>query len=313
MRSACALLAALAVSLPASAQITIPESVTLKQGRLGKIEAISKTSVKWLNLHEGLDLVADSTGKFALIVGHVPGTYKIAAFTGGPDGPSDPAYCLVTITASGATPGGGVSPPAKVDPKLATCKLRFASAGCTATIIGPMGSDGFWSALTAAHCTGAVGSKGTITLPDGRTFTVTVTARDTEADLSWLRIESKGLENIAYAILAKEIPPVGTKIWHCGYGVDQPGNREEGNVTGGQDSNGQIRMTLSVSSGDSGSGIFRADTGELVAVVCCTSARGTRATMWGGSCVSAERLRKASLRERPLLILPFLETEVQRR
>jgi hypothetical protein len=53
-----------------------------------------------------------------------------------------------------------------------------------------------------------------------------------------------------------------------GYGVDKPGNKETGHMVSGPDGNGQLRMNLSVSSGDSGSGTIRADTGELVAVVC---------------------------------------------
>ena len=54
-------------------------------------------------------------------------------------------------------------------------------------------------------------------------------------------------------------------------------------MTAGPDSNGQLQFRLSVSSGDSGSGIFRADTGEVVGVVCCTSGLGVNAAMWGGA------------------------------
>jgi len=46
-------------------------------------------------------------------------------------------------------------------------------------------------------------------------------------------------------------------------------------------------MTLSVSHGDSGGGIFREDTGELVANVCCTKGIGLKTTMWGGCSTKA--------------------------
>jgi hypothetical protein len=79
-----------------------------------------------------------------------------------------------------------------------------------------------------------------------------------------------------------------------GYGIDRPGNREDGRVTGAETPDGQLQMELSVSSGDSGGGIFRSDTNELVAVVCCTTDRGRKTLMYGGSAERAGRMRPVS-------------------
>ena len=69
---------------------------------------------------------------------------------------------------------------------------------------------------------------------------------------------------------------------------------EDGRITGAETSDGQLQMELSVSSGDSGGGIFRADTNELVSVVCCTTERGRKTLMFGGSTEQAAKLRPAS-------------------
>jgi len=177
------------------------------------------------------------------------------------------------------------------NPEAATGQLRFGNAGCTATVMYPRRSDGRWEILTAAHCTGGVGSKGSIKLKDGRTIAVTVAVRDQKCDVSWLVTDDATLTELPYAKLAVGDPAVGVSIWHMGYGVDKPGNKETGAVVRGPDSKGQLEMTLSVSSGDSGSGIFRSDNGELIAVVCCTSSMGRPGSMWGGSATSAARLR----------------------
>ncbi|MFM7148741.1 MAG: trypsin-like peptidase domain-containing protein [Gemmataceae bacterium] len=194
------------------------------------------------------------------------------------------ARVVVTIRADDGKP----APPSteRPDPVGATGRLRFGNAGCTATLIGPRRDDGRWDVLTAAHCTGAVGSTGTLRLSDGRTLSVTVTARDTQADLAWLvteRVEG----TLPHAVLARSVPAEGTAVWHQGFGVDRPGNRETGRILATASPRGQLALRLSVSSGDSGSGIFREDTGELVAVVCCTSG----STTYAGSSVSALSLK----------------------
>ena len=180
-------------------------------------------------------------------------------------------------------------PPAKADPAKALVRIQFGNAGCTATVIGPRRSDGKWDLLTAAHCISGPGAKGTGKLLDGRSVNLVAGVRAEEPDLCWLcTVEPH--DSLPFAELAREVPAAGVPIWHAGYGVDRPGNREVG-VTVGESTGGQLEMRLSVSSGDSGGGIFREDTGELIAAVCCTSARGAVARVWGGSSVVARRLR----------------------
>jgi hypothetical protein len=104
-------------------------------------------------------------------------------------------------------------------------------------------------------------------------------------------VTDAAVDDLPVANLAAKNPPVGTEIWHMGYGIDKPGNREDGRVTGTETRDGQLPMELSVSSGDSGGGIFRADTNELIAVVCCTTERGRKVLMFGGSAERAARLR----------------------
>lgn len=185
-----------------------------------------------------------------------------------------------------------IGTPAPPTPPTATVQLRIAGSSCTATIIAPRRNDGKWDILTAAHCTGPVGSAARITLKDGRTLAATVTVRDTTADLAWLSTDASELTDLPAARLAANDPTAGVRIWHAGYGVDRPGNRMEGTLLGGPDAAGQLRLRLSVSPGDSGSGIFRVDNGELVAVVCCTLIPGSHSTVWGGAASTARRLRR---------------------
>jgi hypothetical protein len=100
--------------------------------------------------------------------------------------------------------------------------------------------------------------------------------------------------DLPYALIAAKNPEPGTAVWHMGYGVDKPGNREDGTVAEPENAQGQLRMILSVSSGDSGGGIFRADTNELVSVVCCTSGMARKVSMWGCSTEMARRTRPKS-------------------
>lgn len=194
-----------------------------------------------------------------------------------------------------APPGPPITPPVppkvKPDPVAATGRITFGNSGCTATVIYPRRADGRWDVLTAAHCV-TTANRGRLNLRTGQSVSVRVVKTNSDADICWLVTEEPA-EGLPFAELAPEIPDAGTAVWHNGYGVDRPENREDG-VVDGQSSGGQLRMTLNVSSGDSGGGIFRSDTGQLVAVVCCTQSRGQKTTMYGGSSVMAARLRPTS-------------------
>ncbi|HEY1188513.1 MAG TPA: trypsin-like peptidase domain-containing protein [Gemmata sp.] len=184
-------------------------------------------------------------------------------------------------------------PTPKADPLNALGRIQFTNAGCTATVVYPRRADGKWDMLTAAHCVRHVGTGavGTCQLREGKQFKVRVVNLEEGSDCAWLVTESADLGDLPFAMLASKNPEAGAKIWHAGYGVDVPGNREDGEVRNSQDGNGQTEFSLSVSSGDSGGGIFRTDTGELLSTVCCTTAKGQRARVWGASVESVTKRR----------------------
>jgi len=252
-----------------------------------------RAAVLW-RVHPAKDVQRATTPRGTLEFVAPPGTYavELLAIRTTADGlVVDETQTAVVVEACAAVPPDArPKPPAKPDPAPAVGKLRFGNAGCTATVVGPRRADGRWDVLTASHCTGTPGSRGSFTLKDGRTLAVTVAARETGADLTWL-VTDDAVDDLPAAALAADNPPVGTAVWHAGYGIDRPGNREDGRVTGAESPDGQLAMELSVSSGDSGGGIFRADTDALVAVVCCTTERGRKTLMYGGSAARAARLR----------------------
>lgn len=130
-------------------------------------------------------------------------------------------------------------------------------------------------------------------LRDGRTLGIKRIAVDARADACWC-VTVNNTEVYPFTFVAKESPKPGTRIWHAGYGVDQPGNREDGTVTSGPNGDGQIEMRLSVSSGDSGGGIIATETGEVISCVCCTTARGATARVWGASPEAIHKLRPSA-------------------
>jgi hypothetical protein len=90
--------------------------------------------------------------------------------------------------------------------------------------------------------------------------------------------------------LAERSPVAGAKVWHAGYGIDRPENREEGLRGNSTTASGKLEFILSVSSGDSGGPIIDARTEEIVSCVCCTQARGKLAPMYGASVESIRAL-----------------------
>ena len=224
-----------------------------------------------------------------------PGVYEVEllVITNNSDGTLSVTEARTTVEIESCTPP---TPPApkpgsgKLDPVNAIGRIRFGNAGCTATVIGPRRADGRWDVLTAAHCVSGVGARGTLTLKDGRTLGLRVVAHHPTPDVAWCTTDDE-IADLPYAIIAEKNPEPGTKVWHMGFGIDRPGNREEGVVVEGEDARGQLRMLLSVSSGDSGAAIFRSDTDEIISVVCCTSDIGRKVSMWGGSTEIIRRTR----------------------
>ena len=177
-----------------------------------------------------------------------------------------------------------ITPPSNIDPVKATVRIRHGNAGCTATILSQRPGPGRYYVLTAAHCVRGARGLGTLTLSDGRSYPFSILRSNAQADVALLEITAP--EGLPVAEIADGEPSVGTVVWHQGYGVDRPGNRENGLIAGPVDRNGQLPMTLSVSSGDSGSGIFRSDNGQLVSVVRCTGGGRT----YGGGVIAIRRL-----------------------
>jgi hypothetical protein len=204
-----------------------------------------------------------------------------------PPAPPPPTY-PTPPTNPGAQPP--VPPEVKPDPLAAIGRIQFGNAGCTATIIGTKRVDKRHWVLTAAHCIQGVGQRGTMRLRDGREFGISVQSYNTRADCAWLLTDPMD-DRYPFALLAAASPEPGEPIWHAGFGVHQPSNREEGVVVAKQNGDGQIQFRLSVSSGDSGGGIAVNKNGEIVSTVCCTTEKGRMADVWGASPESIRALR----------------------
>lgn len=196
-----------------------------------------------------------------------------------------------TPTPPTPTPPAPVPPPApKVDTLAAIGRIQFGNSGCTATITGPRRDDGRYWVLTAAHCVNGVGQSGTMKLRDGRSLGLQVVAIDRRADCCWCVTSTNSVE-YPVAFVADRSPSPGARIWHAGFGIDVPGNREDGTVSTGPNSDGQIEMRISVSSGDSGGGMALDSDGRIISCVCCTTIRGAVGRVWGASPESINALK----------------------
>jgi len=254
----------------------------------------AKSAIKWRVL-PSLGVQRATTPKEILEFAAKPGKYEVELLAISINGEAielQEATTAVEIEGCHPMPPAPPSPPTPPNPKPpspgtrdtlnAIGKIQFGNAGCTATVIWPQRSDGRWDLLTAAHCVQSVGQVGKFQLRNGREFQVKVVDVQRGPDCAWL-VTTKPEDALPYAVLAKSNPPTGVAVWHAGFGIDKPGNREDGIVTSGESSQGQISFTLSVSSGDSGGGIVRTDTDEIVSTVCCTQQRGVKTTMYGAS------------------------------
>lgn len=309
------LLAALPASadpLKVPASIEVPAKVGPHQLVRCKINAADpKATVIWrVNPSKDVQRATNPRGVFEWVA--PPGTYVVEALVirNGADGSHEVDEYSATVEVERCcekVPPAPIdpkqpdpktpAPKAKADPWNALGRIQFGSAGCTATVVHPRRPDGKWDILTANHCIDhvGIGARGTMQLR-GRSdrFTVRVVAADAKSDAAWLVTDSADLGDLPFAYLAEKPAERGVKIWHGGFGVDTPGNREEGSVTNPADSNGQTELFLSVSSGDSGGGMFREDNGELISTVCCTTSRGNKARVWGANVDSIRRLRPKS-------------------
>lgn len=197
----------------------------------------------------------------------------------------------VTIEAAGPKPPDkGKAPPvgkmSKEEAERALVYINFGSSGCTATVIGPKRADGRWNIFTANHCLGSGLKKGRAKLQDGRVVNVSVVWADYASDGAWLVTDS-AVDDMPFAYLSKDAPPPGTAVWQAGYGVNTKRQTRTGEIRSGPRKDGKLTMKLAVSSGDSGGGIFRADTNEVVASVFGTEGWAGQVITVGCSCVKA--------------------------
>ena len=100
----------LAVILAQSPIVELPKELSIRSGRLLKIEAKSAgKTVKWVNTSDDADLIVSESGRWAIFSSTVAGTYKIFAWTAAGDMPSEAAICTIIV-------GGGIPPPPTPDP-----------------------------------------------------------------------------------------------------------------------------------------------------------------------------------------------------
>jgi hypothetical protein len=215
----------------------------------------------------------------------------VAGLAGGLGGGSIRPGVVAPVVVPPVDPPVVVVPPSvPVDPVASVHRVSFGNAGCTGTVVLPRRVDGRWLVLSAGHCVSGVGQKGQLCLPDG-CLGLSVVSVDRVSDCSWSVTDSSELALVGVRLAASSAA-VGARVWHCGFGVDRPGSREDGVVEAGPDGKGQCRYRLSVSSGDSGAGIFSSLSGELLSPVCCTERKGSVASVWGASPESCSRVRR---------------------
>jgi len=195
-------------------------------------------------------------------------------------------------------------------------RIQFGNAGCTATVIGPVGpNDTKLDILTAAHCV-KVGGVGKMLLKNGTTLAVQCVARDPASDAAWLVADHPG-GDVAFLLLADAPPQDGEVVWHQGYGIDRPGNRESGVFRGTAPGALQCKFRLSVSPGDSGGGIILDSDSRVISPVCCTTKLAGTGDVWGANPVASARIRpkhSASEEEPPKIwpVLPMPEQVFER-
>lgn len=173
-------------------------------------------------------------------------------------------------------------PSAEPDPWNAIGKIAMQGGYCSGTVIGPRRPDGRWIVVSAAHCVSRVGEEATFIQRTGVTRRVVVMALNKKADIALFSTEA-GQGQMSFTNVAQGTPQIGTRIFHGGFGRHIPGNREEGQVLGGPNNDGQVKYQLSVSPGDSGGGICMTADGLLLSPVCCTTRLDGPGEVWGGS------------------------------
>lgn len=220
-------------------------------------------------------------------------------------------------TAIQQAPGGILRkilpPPNKAEEAIGL--LDMGRSRCTATIIGPVYStDSAINILSAAHCI-KVGQAATLTMKNGTVLKCRCIAADSLCDFAWLQAPRPS-GNCPYLLLADQIPTPGDEVWHHGYGIDKPNNRESGTLATCSDRSSQWKYRLSVSPGDSGGAIMHARSGRVLSPVCCTSRLSGVGDVYGANPLKAAEMRpelppKPAAEEliHPILLLPAYDLD----
>ena len=102
----------LALVLGQAPAINLPKDLTVKPGRLLKIEATSAgKSIRWANTSDDADLIVSESGRWAIFSSTIPGTYKVFAWTAAGDNPSEASICAILVSDPNPQP----NPPAPED------------------------------------------------------------------------------------------------------------------------------------------------------------------------------------------------------
>lgn len=299
----------MAQPVPAAPRLAIVGDLDVNQHKLARLSvtgAPAGATLDWDVTPEALAEVEEIGDR--LVLTGPPGVYRVtvrAMYLSDGKIVSVRARAVVTIrgTAPAPTPPSPPAPPVpptpgpggKADPVAATARLTTEIGGCTITPVYPRRTDGRWDMACAAHCVQGIGAKGVAAFADGLRLDVVCTAHKGGAkkvvnpDMAWFTTVRTDLADLPFVYLASALPQVGTPVWQNGYGVKTKRRVFEGAVKG-EVSGGMLAFDLVVSPGDSGGGIYRKDTGEMLATVCCTP-KDRNTPTYGASCLTLAALR----------------------
>ena len=104
--------------LPANGQeiptVNLPKALTVKPGRLIKIEATTTgQTIRWVNVSPDADLIVSESGRWAIFASSVAGEYRVFAWTASGNVPSEASVCVITVD---GTPPQPPTPPQPEDP-----------------------------------------------------------------------------------------------------------------------------------------------------------------------------------------------------
>lgn len=116
----------LALVLGQAPAINLPKDLTVKSGRLLKIEATSAgKSIRWANTSDDADLIVSESGRWAIFSSTVPGVYKVFAWTAAGDNPSEASICAILVSEPNPQP----NPPAPDDALKNAIKAIYGADG----------------------------------------------------------------------------------------------------------------------------------------------------------------------------------------